>query len=194
MDIPAVSGIVLAGGESRRMGADKGLTLLQGRPLVEHVIERLEPQVRDIVISANAPGYERFGHPVIGDRIAEPNGSRAGPLAGLHAAMSVVTQPMVAVVPCDAPFIPVDYVRRLHDALTGGAADVAVARVGGRRQPVFVLAKREAAAALETYLRNAGRRADGWYGALKSVEVSFDDEASAFESANTPEQLRAMER
>jgi molybdopterin-guanine dinucleotide biosynthesis protein A len=194
MSVPAVSGLILAGGEGRRMGgADKGMQLLRGRPLIEWVIERLGPQVRELLISANGSAYGGYGYPVLADELSEKDGSRAGPLAGLHAGMNAATQPFVATAPCDAPFVPPDLVKRLHDALQGASSDVAVAKIGGRLQPVFVLARRESRATLEKYLRQSGRRADGWYASLKSVEVAFDDEAEAFANANTLDELRGMQ-
>jgi molybdopterin-guanine dinucleotide biosynthesis protein A len=95
-------------------------------------------------------------------------------------------------VPCDVPFLPLDLVERLHGGLVAASADVAVAKVGDRPQPVFVLARREVLPQLSAYLENSGRRADGWYSDLRSVEVAFDDEA-AFANANTLADLQRLE-
>ena len=87
-----ITGIVLAGGQGRRMGnVDKGFVELDGRPLVAHVIERLAPQVTTLVINANrnAERYAVFGYPVVADAI----GGFAGPLAGLHAGLTAATTP-----------------------------------------------------------------------------------------------------
>jgi molybdopterin-guanine dinucleotide biosynthesis protein A len=181
-----VSGIVLAGGLGRRMGGvDKGLLLLHGEPMVQHVIARLAPQVAEIVINANQnlERYQGFGHRVISDRI----GGFAGPLAGLHAGLAAISNPLAVTVPCDSPFLPADLVMRLKDHL--GANDLAVAKTGEQPHPVFALVKRSVAANLEAFLAGGGRKIDAWYASLKVVEVAFDDEADAFRNINTREEL-----
>src|SRR3954466_7439277 len=97
-----ITGVVLAGGQGRRMGGvDKGLVELQGRTMVEHVLQRLAPQVDDVLINANqnAERYASFGHRVIADVL----GGFAGPLAGLQAALTHASHPRVLTVPCDSP-------------------------------------------------------------------------------------------
>src|SRR5918912_814539 len=182
----AVSGVILAGGLGRRMGGvDKGLQLLRGKPMIEWVLERLAPQVDDIVINANQniERYEAYGHRVVRDQIA----GFAGPLAGLHAGMKAVKHPLLVTVPCDSPLLPLDLVERLRGALDG--KDLAVAKTGDQPHPVFALVKRDCRESLEAFLAQGGRKIDAWYAALKVVEVSFDDEADAFRNINTLEEL-----
>ena len=181
-----VSGIVLAGGQGRRMGGvDKGLQVLRGRPMVEWVLGRLAPQVTEVIVSANQNNqtYEKYGHRVVRDEI----GGFAGPLAGLHAGLKAAKHPLVVTVPCDSPFLPQDLVLRLKNSL--GEKDLAVAKTGDQAHPVFSLMKREVRESLEAFLAAGGRKIDAWYAALKVVEVSFDDEADAFRNINTLEEL-----
>ena len=181
-----VSGIVLAGGLGRRMGGvDKGLKELRGRPMVQWVLERLAPQVDDIVINANQnlERYRAFGHRVVADEI----GGFAGPLAGLHAALKAVKHALAVTAPCDSPFLPADLVSRLHSCLEDN--HLAVAKTGNQPHPVFALVRRECRESLEAFLAQGGRKIDAWYASLKVVEVSFDDEAEAFRNINTPEEL-----
>lgn len=183
----AVSGIVLAGGQGRRMGGvDKGLQLLRGKPMVAWVLERLAPQVGEIIVNANQnlEAYARFGHRVVPDAI----GGFAGPLAGLHAGLSAVSHPLAVTVPCDSPFLPLDLVARLRAAL--GASDLAVAKTGDQPHPVFSLVRRAVLDHLAAYLAGGGRKIDAWYASLKVVEVGFDDEAQAFRNINTREELK----
>ena len=185
-----ITGIVLAGGQGRRMGGvDKGLQLLNGRPMIAHVIERLAPQVEDIVINANQnrEAYAAFGHPVVPDAIE----GYAGPLAGLHAGLQAATQALVVTAPCDSPFLPADLVARLASAL--GNNDLAVAKTGAQAHPVFALVRRTLLAHLAAYLAGGGRKIDAWYASLNVVEVAFDDEADAFSNINTREELREHE-
>ncbi|AXF85643.1 Molybdenum cofactor guanylyltransferase [Ephemeroptericola cinctiostellae] len=119
-----VAGLVLAGGEGRRMGgADKGLQYFQDQPLVQYVIGRLAPQVDALWISANRnmSTYADFGHPVFSD--AEPWHAQ-GPLAGIASFMAIlpVQYDAVQIMPCDVPFFPLDLTAQLLDNL--GAANM----------------------------------------------------------------------
>ena len=182
----AITGIVLAGGQGRRMGGvDKGLQLLRGRPMIEWVLERLQPQVGEIVINANQnrAAYEKYGHRVVADDIS----GFAGPLAGLHAGLKAASHALVVTVPCDSPFLPADLVSRLSGRMQN--ADLAVAKTGSQAHPVFALVKKDVVRNLEAFLAGGGRKIDAWYGALRFVEVPFDDEADAFRNINTREEL-----
>ena len=185
-----VTGVVLAGGLGRRMGGvDKGLQLLDGRPMVAQVIERLQPQVDELLINANQnfDRYAAFGHRVVPDAIA----GFAGPLAGLERGLANATHGLVATVPCDSPFLPADLVIRLYEALATDGADLAVARTGSQPHPVFCLCRRELHANLAAYLAGGGRKIDHWYSSLNVAEVDFADEAAAFDNLNTQDELQA---
>jgi molybdopterin-guanine dinucleotide biosynthesis protein A len=185
-----VTGVVLAGGQGRRMGTvDKGLVPLQGRPLVAHVLDRLAPQVDAILINANqhADAYARFGYPVVADAI----GGFAGPLAGLHVGLRHAAHDLVATVPCDSPFLPADLVARLGAALDAAGANLAVARTFDQPHPVFALVRRSVLPHLTQFLEAGGRKIGAWYATLAVVEVRFDDEADAFRNINTADELAA---
>ena len=187
-----ITGVVLAGGLGRRMGGvDKGLQLLNGRPLVRYVINRLAPQVDELLINANQNGerYASFGHRVVPDQIPD----FAGPLAGVHAALSAAAYPLVATAPCDSPFLPADLVFRLFSALTTSDADLAVARTFDQPHPVFCLCRRTVLPHLSEFLAAGGRKFEHWYATLKAVEVAFDDEAEAFANINTRDDLGRFE-
>jgi molybdopterin-guanine dinucleotide biosynthesis protein A len=188
-----VTGVVLAGGLGRRMGgADKGLLVLGSRPMVEQVIERFRPQVDELLINANQnlERYAAFGHRVIPDAVE----GYAGPLAGLERALALATHELVASVPCDSPFLPADLVARLRAALAAQGAQLAVARTPDGPHPVFCLCRRELHANLRDYLAAGGRKIDRWYGALRTVEVPFDDQVQAFGNINTRDELAAAAR
>lgn len=187
-----VTGIVLAGGQGRRMGGvDKGLQPLEGRPMVAWAIERLAPQVEEIVVNANQnlDAYRAFGYPVVSDAV----GGFAGPLAGLHAGLQATRTALAVTVPCDSPFLPTDLVARLRSALEAGNAELAVAKTGDQPHPVFSLVQRRILPHLEAFLRSGGRKIDAWYASLEVVEVSFDDQAEGFSNINTREDLARFE-
>ena len=187
-----VSGVVLAGGQGRRMGGvDKGLKLLRGKPMVQWVIERFAPQVDEVLINANQnlDAYAAYGHRVIPDAI----GGFAGPLAGLHRALAEARHELVATVPCDSPFLPDDLVARLRSALDSQRAQLAVARTGDQPHPVFCLCVKSVLPSLTAFLEGGGRKIDAWYAALEVIEVAFDDEPDAFSNINTEAELQGAQ-
>lgn len=188
-----VTGLVLAGGQGSRMGGvDKGLAPFRGRPMVAHAIERLAPQVDEVLVNANRnpEAYARFGHRVIADEIP----GFAGPLAGFERGLAHARGQLVATVPCDSPFLPADLVARLRAALEGAGAQLAVARTGDQPHPVFCLMRREVHASLTAFLASGQRKIDKWYASLSVAEVAFDDEADAFANINTRDELAGLEK
>lgn len=186
-----VTGLVLAGGQGHRMGGrDKGLLPCHGQPLVKHVIDRLAPQVASLLISANrhADEYAAFGWPVLAD--AHPG--FAGPLAGIHAGLRACAGDWLVSAPCDSPRLPTNLVARLTDAVAGDRADIAVARTGGRLQPVFLLCRRTLADDLEAYLAGGGRRIETWLTDRRAAIADFPD-ALAFANINTPAELATFQ-
>jgi molybdopterin-guanine dinucleotide biosynthesis protein A len=172
-------------------GVDKGLQPFHGRPMIEWVLERLAPQVGEILINANQnlERYAAYGHRVVSDEV----GGFAGPLAGLHRGMKEALSPLVATAPCDSPFLPLDLVPRLARPVASGQAQLSVAKTGARSHPVFCVAQRDLLAHLENFLSAGGRKIDSWYSTLRVVEVAFDDQPEAFGNFNTLEELRAAE-
>jgi len=190
--LSSVTGLILAGGKGSRMGGvDKGLQIFRGRRLVDHVYERLAPQVGGVIINANQnqDEYRSFGVRVVSDAI----GGFAGPLAGLHAGLSVSKRPFLASVPCDSPFLPADLVERLYKRIDETGAELAVAKTGDQPHPVFSLMRRGVIDHLADFLKGGGRKIDAWYASLSVVEVAFDDEPEAFSNINTREELETWE-
>ncbi len=189
-----ISGLIVAGGRSTRMGGrDKGLQILGGRPMIAHIIERLQPQVGSILINANQnhDAYEVFGLPVI----ADDSSDFVGPLAGLHAGLHHCSTPYLLSVPCDCPFLPTDLASRLGGALVSSGADIAYAATINQNQtehhPVFCLLKRETMVGLGNYLSEGGRKVLTWVSNQAHIQVCFDDN-SAFLNINTPDDLKTI--
>ncbi len=188
-----ITGVLLAGGQGRRMGGvDKGLVELAGQPMAVLALARLAPQVDELIVNANQHHeiWQAFGYPVFGDDI----GGFAGPLAGLHAALTRARHPLVVTAPCDSPFLPADLVERLAAALHAADAQLAVAKTFEQPHPVFCLCRRDLAGHLGAFLARGGRRIHSWYDTLKVVEVAFDDEEAAFRNINTREELAEAAR
>ena len=190
-----VVGLLLAGGQSRRMGGgDKTLRLLGGIPLIDRVIERLRPQVDALVLNANGDParFARLALPVAADSVPGFAGPLAGVLAGLDWAFSHRSDcPYVVSVATDAPFLPIDLVARLAQGLDEGSADLACAASGGRPHPVFGLWP----VRLRDDLRRALvdqtiRKVDLWTARHRLATVPFADHpVDPFFNANRPEDL-----
>ena len=160
--------------------------------MVAHVIERLAPQVGEILINANrnVERYAALAYRVIPDAIE----GYAGPLAGLERGLHAARGELVVTAPCDSPFLPLDLVERLHAALVRERADLAVARTGEQAHPVFCLCRRTLHGHLNDFLARGGRKIDAWYASLHVVEVAFDDQPEAFSNINTREELAGHSR
>jgi molybdopterin-guanine dinucleotide biosynthesis protein A len=188
-----ITGIILAGGQSRRMGGqDKGLVPFAGRPLIEWVIEALSPQVSRVMINANRnrEAYAGYGHPVISDGIE----GFQGPLAGFASAMSAVDTPWIVTVPCDGPFPAPDLVGRLCAALADQQAEIAVATDGLRIQPVYALIPVSLAASLDRFLDGGERKIDRWYALHRIALADFGDRPRAFANINSVDEAERLTR
>ncbi|MFZ1363326.1 MAG: molybdenum cofactor guanylyltransferase MobA [Brachymonas denitrificans] len=190
-----VTGLILAGGEGRRMGGqDKGWIALASQPLVSHVLARLRPQVSQLQISANRhlEEYRTLGFPVITD---DAQWQGMGPMAALAtvAPMLADTNGYLQLVPCDAPLLPDHLVRDLLAALQKNPAlEIAYPQCGDRPQPAMLLAKCSALASAAAYLASGQRSLRGWIANRASQAVAFDDVA-AFANANDPAALLQLE-
>lgn len=170
----AISSIILAGGRATRMGGlDKGLVPLQKKPLIQHVIERLSPQVDEIIINANREisQYQSLGYAVLQDKIAE----FLGPLAGINLGLKHAKYDFLLTVPCDSPLLPPDLASRLMTALLENNADIALVTSHGDAHPVFCLCKKSVAESLDNYLNSGGRKVSAWQKNEHYVEVDFSD-------------------
>jgi molybdopterin-guanine dinucleotide biosynthesis protein A len=195
-----ITGLVLAGGMGRRMDSrDKGLVVFRGKPMAQHAIERLSPQLDSLIINANRniETYAAFGYPVVSDEVS----GFAGPLAGLHAGMRTCAtrraggaeSAWIVTVPCDSPMLPLDLVTRLHSAAVKASAEIAVASTDEGAQPVFALYRLSLLSSLEAFLSAGERKIDKWTAQHRVANVVFAD-TGAFANINTIDELTAWDR
>lgn len=197
-------GIVLAGGEGRRVGGrDKGLLTLHGAPVVERVLSVLRPQCGEVLIVANRhqDDYARFAR-VIGDEAP----GHAGPLAGIVAALALLEREpqrfegfdWLLTAPVDCPDPPRDLFARLHASLLAAPqAPCAYARDAHKLQPLFALYSLKARGELLASARAAlGMHASPlrWHMELDAIAVDFHDRAECFRNLNTLEDFQEYER
>ncbi len=187
-----ITAVILAGGKARRMGGkDKGLLPLNGRPMIEYVIDTLRPQAGKLLINANrnSEQYGRYDLPLVKDML----GDYFGPLVGMASAMQQAQTPLLLTVPCDSPCLPADLTDRLYQAMEREHADIAVAHDGERMQPVFALLRCTLLPSLLAYLQAGGRKIDTWYQQHKLALADFSSQPETFINVNTPQQRAELE-
>jgi molybdopterin-guanine dinucleotide biosynthesis protein A len=204
----ALVGVVLAGGEGRRMGEGvrKPLRLLGSKSMVAHVVDRLRPQVMDLVVVANDrdPAFKRLGAPVIADppdirRAAREEGRRLGPLAGILAGMewSLKHHPhanWILTAPADVPFLPLDLSVRLCGHMHVPEPDVLVVRHGRHREPSLGVWSVKLVHDLRRAILDEGIRRVGQFAERHAhAELVWPGDPAPFMNVNTPEELKTAE-
>jgi molybdopterin-guanine dinucleotide biosynthesis protein A len=186
-----IFGVILAGGEGRRMGADKAFVPLAGRPLIAHVLDRLEPQVDRVLISANgdAGRFVGFGCPVVADD--SPQGPLSGVLAALTVAAAQGATHLVST-PVDTPFLPGDLVPQLLLAAESSAEGLALASDATGDHPATALWPVGIVAALAAFLAAGDAKVTRFTEAHHAARAVFPD-PRAFLNLNTPEDLARAE-
>ena len=185
-----ITGVILAGGKGSRMeGKDKGLQLLNGVPLWQHVATALRPQVSQLAISANRSIeiYRASGFPVYQDL----EGDFPGPLAGMLSVMKQTNAEWYLFCACDTPFIPGILAERLRQHL--GKAQAAWAHDGERDHPTIALIARGVIPSLENYLSAGERRVMAFLRQCGGHSVDFSDMKAAFINVNTLADLQQMQ-
>lgn len=192
--------VILAGGLARRMGGgDKPLRSIAGRPLLAHVIERLQPQCGALALNANGDPsrFSRFALPVIADTVHDFPGPLAGVLAAMEWAATAHPEAQhVLTVPGDCPFLPRDLVARLDQARRAENAEIAVAASGGHLHPVIALWPVALREALRTVLVDEDiRKVERFTARYRRAEVEWPvTPFDPFFNANTPEDVAEAER
>ena len=185
-----ITGLILAGGLARRMGGtDKGLVVLEGRPMISYIIDALSPQVDSIMINANRniSTYQEYGYPVISDELEDFQ----GPLAGMASGLKHCKTDYIVTVPCDGPVLPDNYADILMQAATQANSSISVAFDGNRLQPVYALIHRDLLNDLNDYLGAGERKIDRWYDKHQFAKADFSSCVEMFTNINTPEDLQA---
>lgn len=172
--------LVLAGGESRRMGRPKALLPLDGVTLIEWVVARLRPELAELLVAARSPDQIP---PSLHAHLVRDVHPGTGPLAGIEAGLVSARHEIVVAVACDMPWVTADLVRRLVTAVAGH--DAAVPRVDGRPEPACAAYRRRAAPALAAALASGRRQAGAVVGDLHVCWLDGED-PGLFANLNTP--------
>ena len=188
----AVSAIVLAGGQSRRMGRDKALIDYQGRPIIAHVIDTLHGLSDDIAVVSNRSDlYGPFGARVVPDY--EPP---CGPLGGIAAGLQAAQHPLAVVVACDMPFLNVTLLRWLIDLAEG--YDAVVPQTGDEFEPLHAVYRRECHDPIVRRIERGERRVISFFADVRLRPVPepewrvLDPAGRSLVNLNTPEDLNQL--
>ena len=182
----SITAIILAGGQSNRMnGKDKGLMLLAGKPLYQHVIDRIEPQVNLVMINCNrhADLYSSLGYFVFCDDLK----GFLGPLSGIYSGLLRSTTDWNLFVSCDTPFLPEDLIDRLAKFTE---THQAIYPFDGKNDhPTILLIHKNIIPQLKKYLDNGDRKLMLFLKQINAIAVDFSENPSGFTNINTLEML-----
>ncbi len=187
-----VSIVIQAGGQSSRMGEDKGLVELCGKPMIQNIIDRLQPFADELNITTNRPeNYNQFGLPIFEDFY-----KNYGALAGLHTALSCARNEMVFVIACDLPFVNTSLFRFMKNLFVAKPVDLVIPRTEKGYEPFYAFYKRNNCLPLVTDAIESGkRRLISWFEYAKVHPIyedqlrEFDPNLDSFVNINTPEDL-----
>ncbi len=197
--------VIQAGGQSSRMGEDKALKLFLGRPLIQHVIERLASIADEMIVTTNRPAEYGFLNTLTGSvhrlRLVSDLKPGRGALGGLYTAISSATSPFVAVVACDMPFASKNFFESSHRLMVKDEADVVIAKTDAGYEPLHALYRRETCLpAIEAAMDTDQWKVIAWFPQVR-VRTLLPNEFKAFDPAglcflnlNTPEDFLAAER
>jgi molybdenum cofactor guanylyltransferase len=188
-----VSGLILSGGRSSRMGHhDKGLVMLNGKAMIETVKNILIPQVDNLIISANQhmEQYKQF-HDIV---LADEYDDYRGPLAGIYEGLKYIKkESFLLVVPCDGPLLPSNLCQKMLTAIAATDAKLATVFDGTYRQPAYSLIHQSLTDNLQLFLAQGGRKMGQWLSENQTQLVDFSDQAEAFININTEADLAQLQ-
>jgi molybdopterin-guanine dinucleotide biosynthesis protein A len=190
---PQLTGLVLVGGQSRRMGRDKAFLELDGKPLVQIIIERVAQACAEVlIVSADVTPYADLGVPIVTDRFRG-----VGVLGGLHAGLEAASHQLALTVGCDMPFLDPELLRAFGDWAQG--YDVTLLRRGEYVEPLHGAYRRTCLPAIEDAIRDGERRIVSFFPHVRVRYVTpeeiapFDPDMLSFLNVNTPAEWRAVQ-
>ncbi len=190
--IKDISGIILSGGKSSRMGEDKALKKLNNITLIECTIKKIQHQVNSITINTNQnlTRYKKLGYPIIEDL----NPDRLGPLSGIYSALKSITTNWAFFSACDTPSLPNDIVARLFTATQSQKKLIAVVETNNKLQPLVLLVHKKLINNLNDFITNGQRKTQDWILQQHPAIVDCSEESKAFININTTQDFLDFEK
>lgn len=191
-----ISYLILAGGRGQRMaGADKGLMLWQGKPMIEHIMQQLGARTDNTIISANRnqQQYMEYAAQVISDNQNNTTGEEhfQGPLAGLLSALEVCHSQYLLCVPCDSPAPPQNLLPQLQQCMQTQNRQAGVCHDGERLQPLFLLLSTQYRQQLGEYLQQGHRKVQDFIALIEPAICDFSAQRGAFRNFNSTQDMQA---
>jgi molybdopterin-guanine dinucleotide biosynthesis protein A len=187
IDKKDITGIILSGGKSSRMGTDKGFLMYEDKRFVEHSIEALKPLVSNVIIVSDNEDYDAFGLKRIEDVI-----KNAGPLAGIYSGLKHASTVYGLVLSCDIPLINSEVLKKLIDAVDPDSEVIQI-ESQGKNMPLIALYKKSCEPIFLKLLNEGERRLQFAVNQCKVKHVLLTSEDELFtKNINTPEQLKAI--
>lgn len=187
----SLTGVILAGGASRRMAANKALLDLAGRPMIDLVSERLRAVADEIIIAADDTAlYARFADRCVADQLAG-----VGVLGGIHAGLAAASHELVIAVGCDMPFLEPAVLSWFAQAADG--FDVVILQKGEWVEPLHAVYRCTCRPAIEAAVRAGRRRVISFFDAVRVRYVApaeiaeLDPDLASFRNVNTPQEWQA---
>ena len=188
IDKKSITGIILAGGKSSRMGTDKGLLLLNDKPFVQYSIDALKPLVSDIMIVSDNEDYDVFGLKRINDIT-----KNAGPVAGICAGLEASTNVYNMILSCDIPLITSEILQKLIDSIDD-TSEIIQVESQGKSMPLIAIYKKHLAKTFDSFLQADERRLRVVIKRCKSKNIIIEKEHDfATMNVNTQTELKAVE-
>ena len=181
-----ITGIILAGGKSKRMGTDKTFIKLNGKTLLEHSIELIQPFCNSMLISSNNPEHEKFGYKIIPDKI--PN---CGPIGGIHSCLKESTTDWNLVVSVDSAFIEAEFIKLLISEVGEFEAVIPIHSKG--KEPLIALYHKNCLVEIEKMIQSGDFKMHNLLNVIKAKFVDaqnlIDKYPQLFRNLNRPEDL-----
>jgi len=183
-----LSCIILAGGESRRMGEDKGLKIFRNQALISYSIQLATKLCDNILISTNNPDYIKFDYPLIYDII--PN---KGPMGGIYSGLSVSKTDWNLFLPCDTPFLQLDILLKMQKHLSSNK--IVVPKLESDQiQPLIGFYHKDLLPLIKNHLENDRLKIMGLLNKTKTYyQIIRQENASRFLNINTIKELKINE-
>ncbi len=187
IDKTNITGIILAGGKSSRMGTDKGFLLLNGKPFISHIIEALKPWVNNIIIVSNNSDYDVFKMTRVEDII-----ENSGPIAGIYSGLKYSKSEYNLVLSCDVPLINKSVLNQLIEGFDD-KMDVVQIQSQGKTMPLIAIYKKQCMKSFLELLQKGERRLRIAVGNLKTKTIKLDSNLDQYvRNINTTEELKAL--
>lgn len=188
IDKTNITGIILAGGKSSRMGSDKGLLMLNDKTFIQYSIDALKPLVSEIIIVSDTPEYDAFGLKRITDITKD-----AGPVSGIYSGLEASKTELNLILSCDIPLITSEVLQLLTNAIED-TSDIIQVESNGKSMPLIALYKKTVKDTFKSFLEQGERRLRVAIKGCNYKNVVLDE---AFQNAtlnvNTKEEFKQIE-